>query len=134
MKGIAMDNDANLIRKAIEAASGAYARYSNFKVGAALLCEDGVIVTGCNIENGSYGLSMCAERVAVFKAVSEGRRDFKAIAIVGGRDVPAYPCGACRQVLSEFCKPEIPVFCATLDGKNVERFTLEELLPKNFIL
>ena len=99
-----------LIQKAIEQLDYAYAPYSEFKVGAALLSSKGQIFTGCNIENFAYGPSNCAERTAIFKAVSEGVRDFKAIAIVGGkhgviRDYCA-PCGVCRQVMAEFCQPE----------------------------
>ena len=96
-----MDN-ANLIKLAQKAAQNAYAPYSNFKVGAALLCKSGNVYTGCNVENSSYGASNCAERTAVFKAVSEGERDFVKIAIVSERDGLTFPCGICRQVLSEF--------------------------------
>ena len=129
-----MNGEAELSKAAIEAAARAYAKYSAFRVGAALLAGDGTVYAGCNVENGSYGLSMCAERVALFKAVSEGRRTFQALAIAGGTDVPAYPCGACRQVLAEFCEPTMPVYCLTLDGKVARRFTLGDLLPHSFRL
>lgn len=128
------NDDAALCRIAAEAAQSAYARYSGYRVGAALLDDDGRVFTGCNVENGSYGLTNCAERTAVFKAVSEGARGFSAIAIAGGTEKPAYPCGACRQVLSEFCGPEFPVVCATLDLSRIERFTLGSLLPQSFAL
>ena len=123
-----------LARMAIEASERAYAPYSKFKVGAALLAEDGRVFTGCNVENASYGLTNCAERTAVFKAVSEGVTRFKAIAIAGGVGDVAMPCGACRQVLAEFCPPEMPVRCVTLDGAVARDFTIGELLPGVFAL
>ena len=119
---------------AIEASAKAYAPYSKFKVGAALLAEDGRIFTGCNVENASYGLTNCAERTALFKAVSEGRRAFRALAIAGGTAKVAMPCGACRQVLAEFLPPEAPVRCVTLDGAVVRDFTVGALLPGTFRL
>lgn len=124
----------DLTRLAIEAANSAYAPYSHFKVGAALIADNGNIYTGCNIENSSYGLTMCAERTAIFKAISDGAQKIESIAIAGGTETPAYPCGACRQVLSEFCKESATVCCLTLDGKKREIFTLGELLPKSFNL
>ena len=108
-------NLANLASAAIEASQRAYAPYSKFKVGAALLAEDGRVFTGCNVENASYGLTNCAERTAVFKAVSEGATRFKAIAIAGGVGDVAMPCGACRQVLAEF-SPEMEVLSARAGG------------------
>ncbi|MBP5542505.1 MAG: cytidine deaminase [Kiritimatiellae bacterium] len=126
--------DAALCHAAAEAAKLAYAPYSGYRVGAALLAADGRVFTGCNVENASYGLTNCAERTALFKAVSEGVRNFKAIAIAGGTDSPAYPCGACRQALAEFCGQETPVICCTLDGKVAGRFTLGGLLPQTFAL
>ena len=129
-----MIDERELCERAVAAAAAAYAPYSGFAVGAALLADDGTVFTGCNVENGSYGLTMCAERTAVFKAVSEGRRSFRALAIAGGRETPAYPCGACRQVLAEFCAPETPVICLTLDASRIERMTLGELLPRTFAL
>ena len=127
-------NLTTLSRAAIDAAERAYAPYSKFKVGAALLAEDGRVFTGCNVENASYGLTNCAERTAVFKAVSEGVTRFKAIAIAGGVGDVAMPCGACRQVLAEFCPPEMPVRCVTLDGAVARDFTIGELLPGVFAL
>ncbi len=123
-------NKEELIDMAKEARKNAYAPYSKFKVGAALLTKSGKVFTGCNVENSSFGASMCAERVAVFKAVSEGEREFKAIAVVTDTDDPAMPCGMCRQVLSEFSM-DIKVYAANLDGK-VKTTTLRELLPHAF--
>ncbi|SDA41351.1 cytidine deaminase [Lachnospiraceae bacterium G11] len=125
-----------LIDEATKARDMAYAPYSKFHVGAALLLGDGSIITGCNIENASFGATNCAERTAIFKAVSEGKKDFKAIAIVGGRaDEPlsdyAYPCGICRQVMCEFCPDDFPVIVAV----NKEKYyikPLDEMLPGLF--
>jgi cytidine deaminase len=118
----------NLIAKAMKARKKAYAPYSHFTVGAALLARSGRVYTGCNVENASYGLSVCAERVAVFKAVSEGEREFEAIAVVTEKGVT--PCGACRQVLMEFGN-DVEVIVA--DEAGVYRvFTLRELLPEAF--
>lgn len=123
-----------MISLAKEAMKQAYAPYSGFKVGAALLCADGSIYTGCNVENASFGLTNCAERTAMFKAVSEGKRDFTAIAIYGGKDgvVDAIcpPCGACRQVLREFCDDNFTIHL--LGEAGVESYTLKELLPMSF--
>jgi cytidine deaminase len=118
----------DLIAKAMEARKKAYAPYSHFAVGAALLARSGRIYTGCNVENASYGLSVCAERVAVFKAVSEGERDFEAMAVVTENGVT--PCGACRQVLMEF-GDNIQVIVADEAG-GYRVFTLRELLPEAF--
>ena len=126
-----MDAQA-LCDAAAEAAKHSYSPYSRFPVGAAILAEDGRLFLGCNVENGSYGLTMCAERTAAFKAVSEGARHFRAVAVAGGTDVPAYPCGACRQVLAEFCDRATPVHCTTLDRAKTETFTLGDLLPHAF--
>ena len=114
-----------------------YAPYSNFCVGAALLSADGKIFTGCNVENAAYGPSNCAERTAVFKAISEGVKDFVAIAIVGGKNGViedfCSPCGVCRQVLAEFCSKDFLILLK--DKKNqVKEFTLEQLLPESFSL
>ena len=98
--------DNELVAKAKEVLEYSYSPYSHFAVGAALLSTDGQVFTGCNIENSSFGATNCAERTAIFKAVSEGIKDFKAIAIVCSGDQPAYPCGICRQVMSEFFNPD----------------------------
>ena len=118
-----------LSKVAAEARVSAYAPYSKFQVGAALLTETGEVFTGCNVENASYGLTICAERTAVFKAVSEGVRHFSAIAI----SVPGggSPCGACRQVLNEF-NPQLPVYLSDETGTIMSTTTLEELLPNAF--
>lgn len=108
----------------------AYAPYSHFSVGAAILSSEGEIFTGCNVENASYGLSVCAERVAVFKAVSQGCSSFRALVLVTDGETPASPCGACRQVLAEF-SPELEVFMCNLKGKIVHT-TVEKLLPYTF--
>lgn len=121
-----------LIAAAIKAQQMAYAPYSKFRVGAALLTADGQIITGCNVENSSYGLCNCAERTAIFKGVSEGQREFRAIAIVGDSDDPCTPCGACRQVMVEFA-PQMQVIMANPKGES-EIMTAAELLPKYFKL
>jgi cytidine deaminase len=121
-------NYGNLIAKAMEAREKAHAPYSHFTVGAALLAKSGRVYTGCNVENASYGLSICAERAAVFKAVSEGERDFEAIAVVTEKGVT--PCGACRQVLMEFGE-DIQVIVADEAG-GYQVFGLPELLPEAF--
>ena len=128
-----------LVKEALRMRKYSYVPYSHFRVGAALLTEDGKIYTGCNIENASYTPTNCAERTAFFKAVSEGKREFLAIAIAGGRkdakDLEScYPCGVCRQVMSEFCDAEqFEVICG-VSGDSWEVYKLKELLPKNFIL
>lgn len=125
----------DLMEKAMEARKASYAPYSGYKVGAALLCEDGSIVTGCNVENASYGATNCGERTAVFKAVSEGKRRFSAIAIAGGRVSGmdyACPCGICRQVLREFCDPKQMKVLICKSTEDYKEFTLEELLPESF--
>ena len=119
-----------LIREAEKARKEAYTPYSKFKVGAAILCADGKIFTGCNIENASFGMSVCAERVAIFKAVSEGSTKFEAIAVIGDTDKPCSPCGACRQVISEFGE-DIPLIMANLKG-DVKIKKIRELLPEAF--
>ncbi len=125
-----------LIKSAFEAAENAYSLYSHFCVGAALLTSSGEIYKGCNIENSSYGATNCAERTAFFKAVSDGVRDFEAIAIVGhleGKEAEsyAYPCGICRQVMSEFCNKDFKIIVAR-SVSDYKVYTLEELLPESF--
>ena len=114
---------------AIKARENAYSPYSHFAVGAALLCEDGTLYEGCNIENASYGLTNCAERTAIFKAVSEGHTKFKALAVVADTEGPCTPCGACRQVMAEF---KIPLFIMGNLMGNIKIVTIEELLPFSF--
>lgn len=121
-----------LVNAAREAAVHAHSPYSHYPVGAALLTSDGQVYTGCNVENISYGLSTCAERTALFKAVSAGCRDFVALAVAGGEQKAAPPCGACRQVLAEFCSPEMPVVFARLKGGKGITATLGALLPLSF--
>ncbi len=123
-----------LIDQAIKARENAYAPYSKYKVGAALLTKSGKIYLGANIENASYSLTNCAERTAIFKAVSEGEKEFEAIAIVGGKDEPSFspPCGTCRQVMSEFCKGDFKI--VLFDGKDEKIYTLDEILPLRFEL
>jgi len=122
--------ETELIKKAKEASKKAYAPYSKFKVGAALLTESGKVYTGANVENSAYGLTVCAERVAVFKAVNNGDKDFVKIVVVADKNPPITPCGACRQVLSEFVR-DLEVVCVNLKGK-VDRYSLKELLPEAF--
>lgn len=124
-----------LAKLALKARENAYCPYSNFAVGAALLCADGTVYTGCNIENAGYPATNCAERTAIFKAVSEGERDFAAIAVAGGAagKPPEFfcsPCGVCRQVMREFCRDSFEIVLT--DGKALEVHTLGELLPCSF--
>ena len=123
--------DADLLAAAVAARVHAYAPYSSFAVGAALRCADGSVVTGVNVENASYGLSMCAERTAVFAAVALGRTAFEAVAIAGPAGVATPPCGACRQVLAEFGR-EIRVVYTTPEGTSAT--TVDALLPATFVL
>jgi cytidine deaminase len=119
-----------LIAAARAARENAYAPYSNFRVGAALRASSGRIFGGCNVENASYGLTVCAERVAIFKAVSEGERGFDAIAVVTDAEKLTPPCGACRQLIWEFCG-DVPVVLANLQGA-VEVHQMRELFPRPF--
>ena len=123
--------DLDLLSLAQDARRRAYAPYSGFKVGAVLLDTDGQIFTGCNVENASYGLTICAERVAVAKAISEGSQQFSRLLITGGEEIIT-PCGACRQVLAEFA-PNLVVICASDSGMMIH-YDLEELLPQGFSL
>ncbi|MBE6601739.1 MAG: cytidine deaminase [Ruminococcaceae bacterium] len=129
--------DLELMEAALRAREAAYAPYSRFRVGAALLSSDGTLYTGCNVENASYSLTNCAERVAFGKAVSEGMRSFSAIAIVGGCDDASdfslcAPCGACRQVMAEFCNADFRILLG--DPSHISVYTLAELLPFSFSL
>lgn len=129
-------SDQDLIREAIEARKKAYAPYSHFKVGAALLSGDGRVFRGCNVENAGYTPSNCGERTAFFKAVSEGVLEFEAIAIVAGPEdgelVRTAPCGVCRQVMMEFCEPETFRVLLAKSPEEYEEWTLERLLPFGF--
>lgn len=122
---------AELAKKAMQQA---YSPYSGYKVGAALLCKDGRVYTGCNIENASYSVTNCAERTAFFQAVKEGKREFQAIAICGGKEGVIEgifpPCGACRQVMREFCDDDFEIYLLTKES--VETYTLKQLLPMSF--
>ena len=127
----------DLIKKAMAAREMAYAPYSGFLVGAALECADGTVFTGCNIENASFSPTNCAERTAFFKAVSEGKREFVRIAIVGGKKgetVAPAPCGVCLQVMAEFCKADEFQIIMAKDTQDYTEAYLGELLPNNFSL
>ena len=123
-----------LCELAKEAMQHAYAPYSGYKVGAALLCKDGTVYQGCNIENAAYGPTNCGERTAFFKAIYDGQREFEAIAVCGGKDGVITgsfpPCGVCRQVMREFCKDDFIIYMMNPDG--YEAVTLTELLPFSF--
>jgi cytidine deaminase len=123
--------DEELVEYAKKAMQHSYSPYSKFAVGAALVTEDNEIILGCNIENASYGLSNCAERTAIFKGVSEGKRRFKKLIVIGNTDGPISPCGACRQVINEFCPPDMPVVLANLKGE-LKTMTVAQLLPYAF--
>lgn len=133
-----MDKESieRLAASALEARAAAYAPYSHYHVGAALMTGDGKVYQGCNIENASYGAACCAERTAFFNAVSAGERDFSAIAIAGGMEGQepadyAYPCGICRQVMQEFCKPDF-LIVVVKSPADYETYTLEQILPFGF--
>lgn len=120
-----------LIERAIQIREKAYTPYSKFKVGAALLTEDDEIFVGCNIENASYPVGCCAERVAIFNAISAGKRNFKAMAVVANTDDPVSPCGSCRQVMSEFFSNSMPIYLSNIN-KDVLETNIEQLLPGSF--
>lgn len=130
-----MTDDA-LVALAKEAMTHSYSPYSGYRVGAALLCADGTVYQGCNIENGSYTPTICAERTAIFKAVYDGHRDFVAIAVCGGKDGVLSgefpPCGVCRQVMREFCRKDFRILL--VNETSYEAVTLEQLLPHSFSL
>lgn len=121
-----------LIDAAKNVRQNAYAKFSGFEVGAALLTKNGSIITGCNVENSSFSLTICAERAAVFKAVSEGETEFEAIAVFSQSSPPARPCGACRQVLFQF-NPDLEILCVNSSGAR-NKFMLSDLLPEGFRL
>ncbi|SDW14162.1 cytidine deaminase [Marininema mesophilum] len=120
-----------LVEEAKMARQRAYVPYSKFKVGAALLTAKGEVIQGCNVENASYGLANCAERTALFKAISDGETEFVTMAVVADTEEPVTPCGACRQVLVELCPPEMPVVLSNLANK-ISMTTVQELLPGAF--
>lgn len=122
--------DKELIQLAIAMEARSYCPYSHFPVGAALLCADGSVFTGCNVENAAYGAAICAERTAVVKAVSEGHRDFVKLAVAGQSEDYCWPCGECRQVLREFA-PRLELLCVNRDGAWATA-TLDQLLPHSF--
>ena len=127
--------DKELVLKAIDSMKNSYSPYSRFKVGAALLTENGKIYTGCNIENVAFGPSICAERVAFFKAISEGEKSFSKIAVVGGKNgvitSPTPPCGVCRQVMREFCNDDFEILIVR-ENENYDKVLLKDLLPLSF--
>ena len=130
--------DKELFAAAVKAAEKSYSPYSHFRVGAALMSADGRIFTGCNIENASFSPTVCAERTAFFKAVSEGHKEFEAIAICGAKDseepsVICPPCGVCRQVMQEFCRPDFRVILYGSEGRT-KVYTLNEIMPLRFDL
>ncbi|MDQ0197257.1 cytidine deaminase [Neobacillus ginsengisoli] len=124
-------NIDQLIEEAKIAREKAYVPYSKFGVGAAILTKDGKVYRGCNIENAAYSMCNCAERTAIFKAYSEGDRDFQLLAVVADTDRPCSPCGACRQVISELCPRDMKVVLTNLNG-DIKEMTVEELLPGAF--
>lgn len=129
-------NNLDLCKKAIDATANAYSPYSNCCVGAALLTKNGKVYTGCNIENASFSATVCAERVAFSKAISEGEKDFKAIAVAGKKNgvlTVFSPCGVCRQVMSEFCKSDFKILVVTGED-SFDEYTLSQLLPNSFTL
>ncbi|WP_082234028.1 cytidine deaminase [Halobacillus massiliensis] len=124
-------NTHQLIEEAKNIREKAYTPYSKFKVGAALLTKEGKLFTGCNIENAAYPVTCCAERVAIFKAISEGYHQFQTIAVVADTQRPVPPCGSCRQVMSEFFEPDLEIHLTDLSG-TVKTITMAELLPFSF--
>lgn len=124
-----------LVKFALEARENSYSPYSSFRVGAALLTKNGKVYKGCNIENGAFSPTNCAERTAIFSAVADGEREFCAIAVVGGEDeITDFcpPCGVCRQVMSEFCDKDFEIYL--FNGEEIKTYTLGELLPESFNL
>ena len=129
-------NKKDLCKAAIKALENSYSPYSNCRVGAALLCENGRVYIGCNIENASFSPTICAERTAFAKAISEGERKFSAIAVAGSKNgaLTAFsPCGVCRQVMAEFCEKDFKILVVS-NNENFEEYTLEQLLPSSFDL
>jgi len=122
----------HLLELAEEARSHTYSPYSNYGVGAALLTKDGRIYQGCNIENASFTPTICAERTAFFKAIFDGARAFSAIAVIGTGELPAFPCGVCRQVMAEFCDSDFEIITSNRDRSMIVVKTLDEMLPERF--
>ena len=125
-------NQEILAQKAYDAMQMAYAPYSKFQVGACIQTEDGTLYCGSNIENASYGLTVCAERVAIFTMVAVGKKKIKALAVAGSTDDACVPCGACRQVIREFASMDTPIYMCNRHGKIIATMTLEEILPVSF--
>ena len=126
--------EKQLVEKAIEVLKNSYSPYSNFKVSAALLCKNGDVYTGVNVENASFSATSCAERSAFYSAISNGNKTFEKIAIIGGKNGEitdfCLPCGVCRQVMSEFCEKDFEIIL--YNGKEIKKYTLDELLPNSF--
>lgn len=120
-----------LVLLAVKIKESAYVPYSDFHVGAALIADNGKIYTGCNVENASYGAAICAERTAIVKAISDGAKRVLTIAVASDSKLPTMPCGICRQVLSEFCSPDMPLYLSNRDGE-YKTYTFEEILPHSF--
>ncbi len=131
VEGMSQMNKETLIQEAKKARERAYAPYSKFKVGAALLTKDDQVYHGCNIENAAYSMCNCAERTALFKAYSDGNKEYKALVVVADTERPVPPCGACRQVISELCNPDMEVVLTNLNG-DVQETTVQDLLPGGF--
>ena len=125
-------SNETLLKLAAEARDHSYSPYSHYSVGAALLTKDGKVYQGCNIENASFTPTICAERTAFFKAIYDGVRAFSAIAIIGSGELPAYPCGVCRQVMSEFCGGDFLIIVSNRDGTEVVTETLDQMMPHRF--
>ena len=129
---IGQEKQAELLKLATAARDHSYSPYSHYRVGAALLTKDGTVYQGCNIENASFTPTICAERTAFFKAIFDGVRDFAAIAVIGSGELPAYPCGVCRQVMSEFCEGDFLIITSNADGSTVVAETLDQMMPYRF--
>lgn len=129
--GIGFKEPESLVSLAVEAKEKAYAPYSGFRVGAALYADNGKVYTGCNVENASYGATICAERTAVVKAISDGAKKILALAVSSDSNNPTMPCGICRQVISEFCPPDMPLYLSNCRGEYKE-YTFGEMLPHSF--
>ena len=129
---IGEETKQTLLQLAREAMGHSYSPYSHYSVGAALLTKDGGIYQGCNIENASFTPTICAERTAFFKAIFDGVRRFDAIAIIGSGDLPAFPCGVCRQVMAEFCDGDFVIVTSNRDGTEIVTETLDQMMPHRF--